>query len=126
MKARIIIGFLLAIFISGCEKGYKDEIFTEQYQNIYGTWNYVYTVTHTGFDTSNYHTIKFIKYGLFQYNNDKKGKIRIIAQNENFLELDFDSLFPGVKYAYVGIYQSGDSLTIVPTDGYTSLYIRAK
>jgi len=126
MKTKSFLLILLTLLFFGCDKGYKDEIFIEKYQNIYGIWKYIYTVTQTGFTKNGDYSIKFIKYGLFQYDSKKKGKVIIVEQNENTLELDFGSLFPDIKYATIGLFQSGDSLMISPNNGSSSLYIRAK
>jgi hypothetical protein len=115
---------LLCTFFISCEKGYKDEIFIEKYRSLYGKWQYQFTVTETGFAKNENYTIEFIPYGLFRYNGGKKGKVKIIEQNENTLQLDFDSLFPDVKYASIGVHPSGDSLGITPNNGMSSLYTR--
>jgi hypothetical protein len=128
MKRRKFLSlFLIFTFLTACEKGYKDEIFIDKYIPIYGKWQYQYSIGETGFIKLNSYTIEFIPYGLFRYNNGKEGKIIILQQDENSLFLDFDSLFPNVRYANIGISISGDSLMVSPNDKTPrSLYTRIK
>lgn len=119
---------LIFIFLTSCEKGYKDEIFIEKYRTIYGQWKFYLGVGQTGFFKDDY-TIKFIKYGLFSYKDGKEGKITIVQQDENQLTIDFDSLIPNVRFANVNIYNSGDTLSITPYSPYqgpTRIYTRIK
>lgn len=123
MKKLICFLFTLSIYLlASCEKGYKDEIFMEKYQGIYGAWEYKYTIVETGIYTGPTYNIEFIPYGQFRYNGEKTGKVKIIEQSENRLYLDFDSLFPKVQYADIDI--DKDTLIIVPNGGYVSFYIR--
>ena len=126
MKKLSVYLFTFIVFcLSSCEKGYDDEIFIEKYRAIYGKWGYVYTVGESGYIKNEYHIIEFIHYGQFRYNNGRIGKIKIVEQNENSLYLDFNTLFPAVENAYVGLFSfSNDSLMITPAFGLPSLYIR--
>ena len=129
MKRVVVFSLLLIlIFLTTCEKGYKDEIFIEKYRSIYGQWKFYLGVGQTGFFKDDYN-IEFIKYGLFRYKYGKEGKIKIVQQDENQLIIDFDSLIPNARYANVDIYNSGDTLSIAPSGSniFTiSIYTRIK
>ena len=128
MKKLVVLSlFLIYSMLTACVKGYDDEIFNDKYISIYGKWQYQVSIGETGFIKLNSYTIEFIPYGLFRYNDGKKGRIRIVEQDSNTLYLDFGSLFPDVKYANVGIYNSGDTLAIIPNDLVArSFYTRIK
>lgn len=130
MKRVVVFSLLLIlIFLTTCEKGYRDEIFIEKYRSIYGHWKFYIGVGQTGFFKDEDYTIEFIKYGLFRYKDGKEGKIKIVQQDENQLSIDFDSLIPNARYANVGIYNSGDTLSITPYSPYqgaTRIYTRIK
>ena len=123
----VLLVILIYSLLTACEKGYDDEIFIEKYLPIYGKWQYQYSIGETGFIKLPDYTIEFIPYGLFRYNNEKNGKIIILYQDENSLSLDFDSLFPNVRYANIGIDNSGDTLMVTPNEKTPrSLYTRIK
>jgi hypothetical protein len=128
MKKLVVLSLgLIYSMLTACEKGYDDEIFIDKYIPIYGKWQYQYSIGETGFIKLTSYTIEFIPYGLFRYKDGKKGKIKIVQQDENTLYLDFGSLFPNIKYANIGIFKSGDSLMVAPNDNIPrSLYTRIK
>jgi hypothetical protein len=125
MKFPLLI--LIYSLLLSCEKGYDDEIFIEKYLPIYGKWQYQYSIGEAGFIKLPNYTVEFIPFSLFKYNSEKKGEILIVHQDENSLELDFNNLFPNIKYAYIGISNMGDTLMISPTNSTPrSLYTRIK
>jgi hypothetical protein len=126
-KSGLLLSLIISLSLTNCEKGYDDEIFIEKYRPIYGKWQYQISIGETGFIKLDSYTIEFIPYGLFRYNDGKKGKVKIVEQDENTLSLDFGSLFPDIEYATIGIYNSGDTLAIVPNNNVPrSFYTRIK
>jgi len=126
-KHVVLFFFLIYSLLTACEKGYDDEILIDKYLSIYGKWQYQYSIGETGFIILPSYTIEFMPYGLFRYNDGKKGKFIIVQQDENTLFLDFDSLFPNIRYANIGFYSSGDSIMVTPNDMIPrSLYTRIK
>jgi|WetSurMetagenome_2_1015567.scaffolds.fasta_scaffold442870_1 hypothetical protein len=126
MKYRVYILISLIFFLlTACEKGYENEIFDEKYQIIYGTWEYQFTIGDVSltYKEKPDHTIEFIPYGKFRYNNERTGKIIIVTQNENTLLLDFNSKFPNVDYANIG-FTGTDTMSLSVVNGPLRLYIR--
>ena len=112
MKKRIFLLIsLLICVLTSCEERYKEEIFIEEYQVIYGKWEYKFSVGQTGFVYVGDHTIEFIPYGKFRYNDHKSGIVKIAEQNENSLLLDFNSLFPDVSAAYIH-FKGSDTMSV--------------
>jgi hypothetical protein len=123
MKNLICLSIALPLyFLTSCEKGYKDEIFIDKYQVIYGTWEFQFTVLDSGFKNEPKHIIEFIPYGQFRYNGGKSGKIKITLQNQTDLCIDFNSLFPDREYGFI-YFAGSDSMDIV-TNNHASLYLR--
>jgi hypothetical protein len=99
MKKLICLLIALPLyFFTSCEKGYKEEIFIDKYQVIYGIWEYQYSVLEGGYKKEPEHFLEFIPYGQFRYNRGKPEKIKIAVQTLTDLCITFKS-FPKIEYA---------------------------
>jgi hypothetical protein len=125
-KLAFLLITLLSCTLISCKKplDYKEEVFSQKYIKIYGNWQYKFSVGESGVVHKEDHTISFIPFGKFQYNNGTTGAVGIITQNENMLLLDFGSLFPNVSWASIGLTSTGDSLNLAVVNGLSSLYVR--
>jgi len=111
-----VIITLISFFVSSCEEVYRDEIFNNQYNIIYGEWRHFETTggLSGGVISKENYTIKFTPIGKFSYNNGKTGLITIREQNENRLLIDFNSLFPDVSVAIIA-FHGDDTMSIADT-----------
>jgi len=125
-KLTFLLTTLIIIAFISCkkEKEYKSEIFIEKYRVIYGTWQYKYSIGESGIVHKADHTIEFIPYGKFRYNNGETGSINIIQQTDDALIIDFGSLFPDVSWADIGFTSTGDTMNFAVVNGLNSLYVR--
>ena len=128
MKKLVLLFISLIFFIfNSCKTGYDDEIFIEKYQVIYGKWEYLGSLgtAYIGLykETAD-HTIKFIHYGKFRYNDGKTGTIKIASQDDNGLYLDFNSLFPNVSHAEIGFSKTSDTMYVSVINGLLRFYSR--
>jgi hypothetical protein len=120
-----LICLLIALpfyFLTSCEMQYKDEIFFDKYQLIYGIWEFQYGVGETGFINKPEHFIEFIPNGQFRYNEGKCGRVKIILQNQTDLCINFNSLFPKVKEGFVSF--NGSDTMAINYNGYLHFYFR--
>ena len=127
MKKLVPFTFLIFLGVNSCKTGYDDEIFIDKYQPIYGKWEYLGSIgtSYIGiYKETVDHSIQFIHYGKFRYNDGKTGMIKIVSQNEYGLELDFNSLFPKVNSADIGFSKTTDTMLVSPVMGNLRFYTR--
>lgn len=112
-KYALLIILISVFFLTTCKKVYRDEIFNNQYNIIYGEWRHFETTGgfSGGVISREDYTIKFTPIGKFSYNNGKTGIITIREQNENRLLIDFNSLFPKTAVEVIA-FHGDDTISI--------------
>jgi hypothetical protein len=115
-KYTLLIILFSAFFLTNCKKVYRDEIFNNQYNIIYGEWRHFKTTggLNGGIISRENYMIKFTPIGKFSYNDGKTGIITIREQNENRLLIDFNSLYPKASVAVIA-FHGDDTMSVGDT-----------
>jgi len=101
MEKTILLLFV-SLMLQSCVKSYKEEIFSQKNQIIYGEWQHIKTTGGWtgGFTNTDGYTVKFLPIGVFYNKDGKKGLLSISQQDDKNLLVDFDSLLGSLNYIH--------------------------